>query len=138
MLWGESGSGKSCASLCVLDCAGGLYLDAGIFAEYRIQAMKGQCHYSTGYQFTEAEMWKTIRDSNLVVLDELGSRNRVSDHHYETVKRVMDICEEKPAIYVSNLSPREIARVYDDRVASRCTAGTIIEMAGDHRGNRRG
>jgi DNA replication protein DnaC len=134
LFWGEAGSGKSCAALCVLDYFGGLYLDAAIFAECRRLAMQGEL-WEAGYKIHETELWKPVRDANLVVMDELGVREKVTDHQYETVKRVMDNREEKPAIYVSNLPPVDLARVYDDRIASRATSGTVIGMIGDRRRN---
>ena len=76
------------------------------------------------------EYWKELTKSNLVVLDELGTRANVSDHHAETVKRVLDIREGKPLVVITNLRASELDSVYGDRIASRAAAGTIIDWSG--------
>ena len=57
----------------------------------------------------------------------------VSDHHYETIKRCIDDRHGKPLVCISNLNMKELAGVYDDRVASRISAGTIVVTEGDRR-----
>jgi hypothetical protein len=37
------------------------------------------------------------------------------------------------AIYISNLEPEAIARVYDDRIASRLLCGTWYKLDGEDR-----
>jgi chromosomal replication initiation ATPase DnaA len=36
-------------------------------------------------------------------------------------------------VYISNATPDEIARLFDDRIASRLVAGTAFEVAGPDR-----
>ena len=60
--------------------------------------------------------------------DDLGARDRVSDHAYETLKKVLDSREGRPLIALSNARLSELARVYDDRIASRLSAGTLIAL----------
>lgn len=72
----------------------------------------------------------------LVVLDEVGARANVSDLEYATVKGFADSREldfGRVAIYISNLDPNEICRVYDDRVASRMLCGTWFKLDGTDR-----
>ena len=72
--------------------------------------------------------WAAVRSTALVVVDDLGARDRVSDHAYETLKKVLDSREGRPLIALSNARLSELARVYDDRIASRLSAGTLIAL----------
>lgn len=76
----------------------------------------------------ESGEFKDWNDSVLGVCDEIGSRNTVSDAHYEILKKLIDLRESKPSVYISNLAPNRIAEVYDDRIASRLQGGTVIDM----------
>src|SRR5262249_12878111 len=78
-------------------------------------------------------LWERIANAPLIVLDEIGSKERVSDHHYETVKGVLDKRHGRPLICISNLNLDEIKNVYDDRIASRLAAGTVFELLGEDR-----
>ena len=74
--------------------------------------------------------------SPLVVLDEVGARQKVSDLAYATIKGFADIREldfGRVAIYISNLEPDAISRVYDDRIASRLLCGTWYKLEGSDR-----
>lgn len=62
----------------------------------------------------------------LCVVDEIGARRQISDTAYESIKLVLDVREEKPLLLLSNLTLEQIAAVYDDRIASRCAAGTVV------------
>ena len=74
-----------------------------------------------------------------VILDEIGGRDRVSDHHYEAVKTLLDVRQGKPLMVLSNLGLSEIEKVYDDRIASRLATGTIVRVdAKDRRLHKQG
>lgn len=77
--------------------------------------------------------WGWLSGRNLIVLDELGCRGLVSDHHYEAVKRLLDERHGKPLIVIANTDLAGIERLYDDRVASRLSAGTVVSVAGKDR-----
>ena len=66
----------------------------------------------------------------LCVIDEIGAREKVSDHQYETLKTAIDRRQGQPLVLISNVSPPELSRVFDDRIASRCGAGTVVEVIG--------
>jgi hypothetical protein len=71
---------------------------------------------------------------NLTVIDELGQSER--DIEYDAVKRATDWLEDKPAIYISNHPAKgdvTLADVYDKRIHSRVTCGTVFELAGPDR-----
>ena len=71
-------------------------------------------------------LWRLLPDYNLVVVDELATRSKASDLEYTTLKHLVDAREDLPAIYISNVSPDDISRVYDDRIASRVLCGTVV------------
>lgn len=78
-------------------------------------------------------IWESIAKSPLIVFDELGCRDRVSDFQYETAKRVLDKREGKPLVVISNLTLKTLAELYDDRFCSRLAAGTVLGVSGDDR-----
>jgi DNA replication protein DnaC len=132
-LWGGVGSGKSCAALCVLDrCIfSRRYYTVSEFCERARLADRGELE---GMSITG--FWDYWRNADITCLDELGSRSnreKVSDHHYDTVKRAIDTRHRQPAIWISNLSLEELAQVYDDRIASRLSEGTVVAMNGKDR-----
>lgn len=79
------------------------------------------------------KLWAKLARAHLVVVDELGSRDRVSDHHYECVKRIIDERQGQPLALASNHDIEALARLYDDRIASRIAAGTVLGLDGDDR-----
>jgi hypothetical protein len=67
----------------------------------------------------------------LAILDELGTRQKTTDLHYQALKTFCDDREFsyfRVAIYISNLEPQAIASVYDDRIASRVLCGTWFRL----------
>lgn len=136
VLSGSSGTGKTCAALCLLDYAGGHYWAAADLCEELRRADAGRLETRrTGYGQTiwPEDMWEWIKKAPLVVLDELGCRDRVSDFQYETAKRVLDKREGRPLMVLSNLTLAVLAELYDDRFVSRLASGTVLELAGEDR-----
>ncbi len=122
-LHGAVGTGKTAAALCLADMAE----TAGY---WHVESLCDQVMGSGG------DVWQTVEEKNLAILDELGTRERVTDLHYSSVKRFVD-CRDlqgnKPAIYISNLDPKALADVYDARITSRVLRGTWFELAGEDR-----
>jgi len=137
LLNGSTGVGKSCAALCVLDRADGLYYTATELCENLMQAQRGhlkQRHVEgDGLTIHPDDFWRKIREVPLVVIDEIGCRERVTDFAFETVKRVLDERCGRPLVCISNLGLERLAAVYDDRVASRLAAGTVVCLEGQDR-----
>jgi len=80
--------------------------------------------------------WSRIAAKDLAVLDELGCRQKVGDLHYGVVKRFADVRDQESnnvAIYISNLSPSQIAAAYDARIGSRILCGTVFKLDGKDR-----
>lgn len=128
---GPAGCGKTCAALCLLDHAGGLYFTAASLSQAVSDAMFGRLLSPREKREVSAtQLWSEVATTPLVVLDEIGGRGSVSDHHYDCVKRLLDEREGRPTLCLSNLSLGELAKLYDDRVASRLAAGTVVVLQG--------
>lgn len=132
---GKPGTGKTCGALALCDFVrSAVYttvhdlMDA-VFLSFRGSIAMSWKPYG---RYVEIENERPI-GSQLVVLDELGTRERVSDTQYDTVKKVLDIREHLPVILISNHPIDRIAEIYDARIASRCEAGTIVELEGGDR-----
>lgn len=135
-LYGEVGCGKSCAALLMCDAVGGgcIYHTVESASEERIAAMKGLLFDQYTGQKIHSHRWKADwRTAKLTVLDELGIRNCPSDAEYDLVKTLIDSRKGRPVVLIGNGSPEDLARVYDDRIASRVSEGTIYELRGDDR-----
>lgn len=131
---GDVGTGKTCAALCLLDwvAKSRMYVTVPIMCDELIAVQNGQREYGQRKDSLLA-WWHRWNDLGCCVVDELGSRTKVSDFQYETVKRAIDLREDAPAVFISNLSLDELAKVYDDRIASRLAGGTVIHFTGDDR-----
>ena len=131
LLHGAPGAGKTCAALAMADIvATATYTSS----EDLCDSIMGRGHLEAG------TLWDRINSKDLVVLDELGCRSNVGDLEYTSVKRVLDIRETKhhrTLIAISNVAPDTLIDLYDRRIFSRLTAGTVYEMeASDRRQER--
>jgi len=139
LIHGPAGRGKTCAALLLLDYSSGWYRTVPDLADELIEIAAGvrktagAAGEGGGLTITQSTFWERIEKQPLIVLDELGAKMSVSDHHYTAVKRLLDRRERKPLIVLSNLSPTEIATVYDDRIASRVASGTVVKLGGKDR-----
>ena len=136
-LHGPVGTGKTCAALCLLDRAKGIYQTVGQLCDQVNLARSGRLESPTiegrgGLVFPE-RLWVIVSRAPLMVLDELGLRSSVSDAHYEAVKECVDHRLGKPFVVISNLPLAEITRIYDDRIFSRLASGTVFELGGPDR-----
>ena len=122
-LWGDEGRGKTLAALCLYDKV----IDARWYDVDRIcQALVTQNEY----------VWEIIRDTQLVILDEVGGRDQVSSVDADAVKKFADIREQyagRVSVYISNHPPDTIKKVYGRRIFSRLCCGTIYQVTGPDR-----
>lgn len=125
---GPVGTGKTCAALCLLDLVG----------TRRYTTVQTMCDELIAAQRDDADRgptdwWHRWSRAKCCVLDELGTRDKVSEFQYECVKRAIDSREGAPLICISNATIGELANLYDDRIASRLAGGTVIHFTGDDR-----
>lgn len=137
MVSGPPGTGKTCASLCLLDhVANGEYFTVpGLCSRMNQAQQRGLDWSQEGRSGTwwPHDIERMIADASLVVLDEIGCRERVSDAHYETVKMVLDARHYKPFVALSNVPLADLGRLYDARIVSRLAEGTVVQLEGSDR-----
>ena len=144
LIVGEAGSGKTCASLLYcehwniaseVDGRPGYQVFATCrdlcqrIADAKCDRLQNWIRYSVSLD----EVWKEWAGARLAILDDIGSREKVTDSQYETVLDCLDKRQSRPTVYTSNLGRTELAGIYDDRVVSRLSAGTICHIKGDKR-----
>ena len=126
-LHGPSGGGKTLASLCLCDIA-----DTATYAtveELADLTMRGE-------PAAVDHRWQAIATKRLAVLDELGCRSRIPDLHYSVTKKFADERELRAgrvSIFISNVKPKIIQDLYDDRIAGRVLCGTRFELDAKNR-----
>lgn len=79
------------------------------------------------------DWFRRITEVDLAVLDELAIRTSAKDLDYTAVKRFADIRTGKPTIYITNVQPADLGKLYDDRIFSRVACGTWYECTGEDR-----
>ncbi len=134
-LSGESGSGKTCAALVIIDLIGGLYHTAASLVDDVREARFGRLQHPSGHTKSDREVWREWTKARVAVLDEMGTRES-TDFHLEVVKRAIDLRYGRPLVCVSNLGLQDLQAVYDDRVVSRLGGGTVAFMEGDRRADQ--
>lgn len=126
LLHGAVGTGKTRAALCLADFADtAAYHSVDSLADFTMQRESGEV----------AAEWERLAGKALVILDELAQR-RTNDLTYSVVKRMLDEREFNAGnvgVYVTNLEPAALADVFDDRIFSRLTAGTVFHLDGPDR-----
>ncbi len=129
-LYGPAGCGKTLAALALSDWMP--------VREAAYGTVSGIC--DAVMRKTDRTGWESFRNNELAILDELGERRNTGDLDYSTVKKVLDLRGNRPGrvgIYISNLTPEQMHKAYDDRVASRALCGTIFKLDGDDRRRER-
>lgn len=122
-LHGDIGTGKTRAALALCD-----QLEFARFwtLEEVIQAKLGR---SSPWE----TVWGLPGGPRLVVLDEIGTHVKVSDLEYDALKMFADWREDTPVIYISNHPSAKMTELYDRRVASRLSCGTVHFLEGPDR-----
>lgn len=73
-----------------------------------------------------------LRSSPCVFLDDLGVRPP-TEAMTQALFDLMELRARKPLVIISNHTPDALAKIYDERIVSRITAGTTLEIAGADR-----
>lgn len=125
-LYGSVGTGKTRASLTLVDHAQGSYWTVTDLMDRMRERQRTPWpdHYNEGSP-EEAHY--------VAVLDELGTHRIVSDFEYDAVYKFVRWREDLPAIYISNHPPSKIRTLYDRRIESRITCGTAFHLDGPDR-----
>ena len=124
-LYGPTGIGKTCAALWLVDQnPTSAYLTTDKLVDEVYQQ--------------ESIVWQTATEWLLLVVDEIGSRSKDEDGYAwqrekAAVKRMADLREYLPTVWISNKPPEDVRRLYDDRIYSRLCSGTVIRMEGPDR-----
>ena len=93
---------------------------------------------SDGWQVFPEDFWRVgWQRYDFTIMDDLGTQTKASDHEYETALTGLDMRHCKPLVVTTNVGLDEIARLFDDRVASRLAGGTVVEVVGDDQRLRR-
>lgn len=136
-LSGTVGIGKSLAALCVCDYSrASIYTTLDELCEDLSLARKGLLHRRNDYSGRSAsvrDIWLSVSRVELVVVDEIGEEDEVWDSKRKVLRRVLDDRVNLPLILISNLKLAKVAELYDDRIASRMSAGTVRRIEGPDR-----
>jgi len=131
---GSIGSGKTCAALALCDHVyGSIYETFRGHCDVVRMAQEGKSDWyenGRGGKTTPTQVWNGYRQAPLVVLDEIGSREKVSDFQYDCLYDMLEVREYRPLILVSNLDLQGLSRVFDERITSRIIAGTVVLIEG--------
>jgi DNA replication protein DnaC len=84
------------------------------------------------YDLYEDKIFRKVADAHLACFDDVGLRSP-SDSMYDAWYALVNSRKRLPTVYTGNLRPDELHKVYDARIASRITEGTVIELTGDDR-----
>ena len=121
-LAGPVGCGKTCAALCMWD-----EVTDGTRIFRTVTDLADKFHHA---KMTDAGevlvMWEYLTAAKLVVLDDLGARSP-SEMTNEMVLSLLMRRIARPTVVTTNLtSLDQITRMYDDRITSRLSAGTVV------------
>lgn len=124
-LWGQVGTGKTLAALCLCDHVEGSY--------YRTVSALATNRMARGDDMDH------VGAVELAVLDEIGGRGAGGELIPGVVQDFADYRARQShvAVYVSNLDVPQIAALFDDRIASRLSCGTVFELTGPDRRRER-
>jgi len=134
-VFGPVGTGKTCAGLRAFRCYGGWFVTLSALCELFNEAREHRLRYSSGAERTTADLRAAIKLSHILVVDEAGKREKPSPHRYDVLDDLVNARWEHnpPLIVISNMEPSVLATQYDDRIVSRLTRGTVVELTGPDR-----
>lgn len=137
-IWGLPGRGKSGAAKVVYEDMVGSrvwWRAADLCTDIAAIRMGGSLTRSRGdlvWQETERSIWNKLDAARFAVIDDLGTRDP-SGASYDVLLSATDYRARKPTIWTGNLSPVDLAKLYDARLVSRICCGVVIEIRGPDR-----
>lgn len=134
-IYGGVGCGKSRFALLAHYFYGGKrYEFSELVGDYRLCKLGDFEHEygdvgHTSPRATERTFRRMLELTRILIVDDIGASGNDSAHTRETLMLALNArVGGKPAVFISNLSPTELASMYDDRVASRMMEGTVCNM----------
>ncbi len=129
LMFGGPGTGKTTCGLAACDRVWPLYWPMPELLQHQ-QMIKAR---SKRGEYYPDDPWPGIIEAPFAVLDEIGSRGMNTELEFETLLQFMEERNRhnRVAIYITNLHPTDLERVFDARIADRLTCGTILEFKGD-------
>lgn len=120
-VFGATGTGKTRGVLCLVDrVPGSRWFDMRTLLD--------------DVYNTDAHTWRSLREPGLVVIDEVGTRGDDRfGREYDALLFAGSLREDKPTIWISNLSAERLKDQHDDRIWSRLCSGTKVPVDGDDR-----
>jgi DNA replication protein DnaC len=123
-MYGRPGTGKTC-------------LAALIYAAYKRQPLWRRAdELLIEIGTSRADGYGTLKTkldgSPCVFLDDLGVRPP-TEAMTQALFDLMELRTRRPLVIVSNHTPDALAKIYDERIVSRITAGTTLEIVGQDR-----
>jgi len=127
---GPAGCGKTCAALCLADrVPSAVYWLVSELRDRLIRVRDGIEESADGLHWrrvTQQTVWQDWSDSPLAILDEIGRRQKASDFEREIMQKALDTRYGQPLVVISNLQLDELDSIYDSRITSRLSAGTLV------------
>lgn len=150
-LYGEPGTGKTCAAACLLHFC---VTEKTHFVS-PLDKEASTILEPAGKYFTLAKLWEEMNGAQfgrttlspelfrkrwlsvppLVVVDEIGAGadKLASKAYYDAMKWALDLRKNKPLICISNLDLATLTKIFDRPLVSRLGSGTAFEVKGKDR-----
>lgn len=136
VILGQAGAGKTCAALLfqshISDFSA--YVTETHWADMHRRGKLAESDRQANDFKTERWLWDKWNRANCCIIDDVGTREKASDHRYEVLLNSINKREGRPLVVISNAENLEmICNLYDERIASRLNGGTVVTVAGDQR-----
>jgi DNA replication protein DnaC len=135
VLAGQVGTGKTCAALFLADCVG-LVVQGLVWG---VSYLPTPSLWETARERKMSKNNKDYQDwlamlshERLVILDDVDSfKGHATDFQIEVMYSILEARYNKPLVITSNHTPKQMRdTIYDDRISSRLSAGTVVEFKG--------
>lgn len=154
-LFGPAGTGKTSAAMVLLDHCGPVprddleadtparlrnwlagYADVRALPGLKLDCDRGRLHWAGGGPASWDKLLAAAGRVPLFVLDEIAVGGEHGDFRLDTLLEVVDVRAGdpvRPFVVTGNARPADLPRLYDDRVADRVLAGTVLKVDGASR-----
>lgn len=141
MIYGDPGTGKSCASACIYRMWNPVAYwyrlehfvrDIHICRTSDRKAVRHIVNGESVYR-SESKLWEFVENERaLWCIDDVGTRS-ATESAFDIIFDLIDKRAGLPMILTSNLGLEGLAKVFDSRIADRINAGTIVNLTGESR-----